>query len=248
MKDVNDRQQGLYRSEFEHDACGVGMVADVENRPSHDIVLKGLTVLKRLMHRGATGNDPRTGDGAGLLMRIPDAFFRKMVKNLDPLGPSEHSRRRHDPDAVPPRDGGREPRARQDGAASLGRRRRPVRRGPRGHALRAPPRLRRDRDQPVPRDGDGLGAVAGRHDQGRVELRAGRRPRTQEDHVQDGHLDAPLLSQRPDLRGRRSLSGPGRRLLHRRHLSRRRHRSRRNRKRGESPGQCRTAVRPRPRR
>ena len=84
MKDVNDRQQGLYRSEFEHDACGVGMVADVENRPSHDIVLKGLTVLKRLMHRSATGNDPRTGDGAGLLMRIPDAFFRKMVKNLPP--------------------------------------------------------------------------------------------------------------------------------------------------------------------
>ena len=81
MKDVNDRQQGLYRSEFEHDACGVGMVADVENRPSHDIVLKGLTVLKRLMHRGATGNDPRTGDGAGLLMRIPDAFFRKTSPN-----------------------------------------------------------------------------------------------------------------------------------------------------------------------
>lgn len=86
MKDTLDRQTGLYRSEYEHDACGVGMVADIGNRPSHDIVLKGLTVLKRLMHRGATGNDPLTGDGAGLLMRIPDAFFRKTIKNLPPTG------------------------------------------------------------------------------------------------------------------------------------------------------------------
>ena len=76
MKASIDRQQGLYRSEFEHDACGVGMVADIANTPSHDIVLKGLTILKRLMHRGATGNDPRTGDGAGLLMRIPDPSLK----------------------------------------------------------------------------------------------------------------------------------------------------------------------------
>ena len=86
MNETQAGQQGLYRSEFEHDACGVGMVADIENRPSHDIVLKGLTVLKRLMHRGATGNDPRTGDGAGLLMRIPDPFFRKTIKNLPAAG------------------------------------------------------------------------------------------------------------------------------------------------------------------
>ena len=77
---------GLYDSHFEHDACGVGLVASLDNVASHDIVAHGLTVLKRLMHRGATGNDPETGDGAGLLVQIPDAFFRQRVKNLPPKG------------------------------------------------------------------------------------------------------------------------------------------------------------------
>ena len=71
---------------FEHDACGVGLVANLDNIASHDIVSSGLTVLKRLMHRGATGNDPETGDGAGLLVQLPDAFFRKLVKGLPPKG------------------------------------------------------------------------------------------------------------------------------------------------------------------
>ena len=74
-------QQGLYRSEYEHDACGVGMVANLSGEASHDIVEKGMTILKRLMHRGATGNDPETGDGAGLLMRIPRRFFEKILGN-----------------------------------------------------------------------------------------------------------------------------------------------------------------------
>lgn len=69
----------LYRSEYEHDACGVGMVANLSGEARHDIVEKGMTILKRLMHRGATGNDPETGDGAGLLMKIPHAFFRKAL-------------------------------------------------------------------------------------------------------------------------------------------------------------------------
>ena len=81
-------QQGLYRSEYEHDACGVGMVANLSGEASHDIVAKGMTILKRLMHRGATGNDPETGDGAGLLMRIPHGFFKKV------LGKSLTQRRR----------------------------------------------------------------------------------------------------------------------------------------------------------
>ena len=72
-------QQGLYRSEYEHDACGVGMVANLSGEASHEIVVKGMTVLKRLMHRGATGNDPETGDGAGLLLKIPHGFFRKVL-------------------------------------------------------------------------------------------------------------------------------------------------------------------------
>ena len=74
-----DRQQGLYRREYEHDACGVGMVANLSGAASHEIVTNGLTILKRLMHRGATGNDPETGDGAGLLMRIPHGFFKKVM-------------------------------------------------------------------------------------------------------------------------------------------------------------------------
>ena len=72
-------QQGLYRREYEHDACGVGMVANLSGEANHDIVEKGMTILKRLMHRGATGNDPETGDGAGLLMRIPHGFFKKVL-------------------------------------------------------------------------------------------------------------------------------------------------------------------------
>ena len=75
-------QQGLYRREYEHDACGVGMVANLSGEANHDIVEKGMTILKRLMHRGATGNDPETGDGAGLLMRIPHGFFRKVLKDV----------------------------------------------------------------------------------------------------------------------------------------------------------------------
>lgn len=79
---TNDRQRTLYRSEYEHDACGVGMVANLSGEADHAIVAHGLTILKRLMHRGATGNDPETGDGAGLLLRIPHAFFRKAVPAL----------------------------------------------------------------------------------------------------------------------------------------------------------------------
>ena len=75
-------QQGLYRREYEHDACGVGMVANLSGEANHDIVEKGMTILKRLMHRGATGNDPETGDGAGLLMRIPHGFFKKVLKEI----------------------------------------------------------------------------------------------------------------------------------------------------------------------
>ena len=80
------RNQGMYSRQFEHDACGVGLVADLGNIPSHKIVTDGLTVLKRLMHRGSTGNDSETGDGAGLLLQIPDEFFRKLVKGLPTRG------------------------------------------------------------------------------------------------------------------------------------------------------------------
>src|ERR1700729_1277180 len=67
---------GLYDPSFEHDACGVGFVADLAGLPSHDAVAKALTVLRNLEHRGAQGSDPDTGDGAGILTQVPDAFFR----------------------------------------------------------------------------------------------------------------------------------------------------------------------------
>ena len=70
---------GLYSFENEHDACGVGMVASLDNTPTHAIVEMGISVLKRLMHRGAAGGDPDTGDGAGILTALPDAFFRANV-------------------------------------------------------------------------------------------------------------------------------------------------------------------------
>ncbi len=73
---------GLYDPSMEHDNCGVGFVADIKGKKSHEIIEKGLTVLKHLTHRGACGCDPDTGDGAGLLLQLPDEFFRK---ECDPL-------------------------------------------------------------------------------------------------------------------------------------------------------------------
>jgi glutamate synthase (NADPH) large chain len=70
------RNQGLYDSQYEHDACGVGFVADLSGRRTHNTVAQALTVLRNLDHRGAKGSDPDTGDGAGILTQIPDALFR----------------------------------------------------------------------------------------------------------------------------------------------------------------------------
>ena len=70
---------GLYDPAFEHDACGVAFVADLAGGRSHDVVANALTALRNLEHRGATGREIDTGDGAGLLTQIPDAFFRGVV-------------------------------------------------------------------------------------------------------------------------------------------------------------------------
>jgi glutamate synthase (NADPH/NADH) large chain len=70
-------QQGLYEPAHEHDACGVGFVVDIKNRKRHAIIEQGLQILRNLEHRGATGYDPLLGDGAGILIQIPDAFFRE---------------------------------------------------------------------------------------------------------------------------------------------------------------------------
>jgi len=71
--------QGLYDGQHEHDACGVAFVATLTGVASHDIVVKAITALRNLEHRGATGAEPDSGDGAGILLGIPDAFFRDVV-------------------------------------------------------------------------------------------------------------------------------------------------------------------------
>jgi glutamate synthase (NADPH/NADH) large chain len=76
------RRQGLYDPANEHDACGVGFVAHIKNKKTHSIVEQGLAILKNLEHRGATGYDPKLGDGAGILIQLPDAFLRDEAKKL----------------------------------------------------------------------------------------------------------------------------------------------------------------------
>ncbi|MBU9944481.1 MAG: glutamate synthase large subunit, partial [Dermatophilaceae bacterium] len=79
--------QGLYRRDHEHDACGVAMVATMRGTAGHDIVQHALTALRNLDHRGATGADPLVGDGAGILTQVPDAFLRDVVDaTLPPVG------------------------------------------------------------------------------------------------------------------------------------------------------------------
>ncbi|MFE3905316.1 glutamate synthase large subunit [Streptomyces sp. NPDC059153] len=74
--DGRPAQQGMYDPRNEHDACGVGFVATLTGVASHELVEQALTVLRNLEHRGATGSEPDSGDGAGILLQIPDAFLR----------------------------------------------------------------------------------------------------------------------------------------------------------------------------
>ncbi len=82
-KKTNIKKQGLYNPANEHDACGVGFVANIHGKKSHEIIEQGLTILDNLTHRGATGYDPKLGDGAGLLSQIPHEFFVAETDNLD---------------------------------------------------------------------------------------------------------------------------------------------------------------------
>ena len=75
------QKQGLYDPSYEHDACGIGFTANITGEPEHQIIVDGLTILKKLVHRGAETND-NTGDGAGILFQIPFSFFREECKTL----------------------------------------------------------------------------------------------------------------------------------------------------------------------
>jgi glutamate synthase (NADPH/NADH) large chain len=77
---------GLYSKAYEHDSCGIGFVADIKGRPSHGILARGLEVLERMGHRGAESADDKTGDGAGVLLQIPHAFYAKRIPGLPEAG------------------------------------------------------------------------------------------------------------------------------------------------------------------
>ncbi|MET7905582.1 glutamate synthase large subunit [Streptomyces sp. NPDC005355] len=76
-------RQGMYDPRNEHDACGVGFVANLTGEASHELVEQALTVLRNLEHRGATGSEPDSGDGAGILVQVPDAFLRESVTDFE---------------------------------------------------------------------------------------------------------------------------------------------------------------------
>ena len=74
-------KKGLYDPSFEKDACGFGFIADINNEPKHEIVHQALDIVHKLDHRGAIGADPLAGDGAGILIQLPDKFFRDYFKS-----------------------------------------------------------------------------------------------------------------------------------------------------------------------
>ena len=71
---------GLYNSSFEHDACGIGAVVNIKGKSSNKVINDALDILENLKHRGGTGADENTGDGAGILIQIPHNFFNKVCK------------------------------------------------------------------------------------------------------------------------------------------------------------------------
>ena len=81
------RPIGLYDPTYEHDACGVAMVARLDGVPTPGAVQRAIVALENLEHRGAAGADPNTGDGAGILLQLPDAFLRALLEeDLPPPG------------------------------------------------------------------------------------------------------------------------------------------------------------------
>ncbi|OQW94058.1 MAG: glutamate synthase large subunit [Beggiatoa sp. IS2] len=86
-KDFSAKTMGLYSPEHEHDGCGIGFIVNIKGQKSYEIIRQGLEILENLVHRGATGYDPRVGDGAGILIQTPDAFLRAECAELGILLP-----------------------------------------------------------------------------------------------------------------------------------------------------------------
>ncbi len=85
MKDI-DQPGGLYNSEFEHDSCGIGFVAQIKGKKSHEIIRKGIEVLENMKHRGAESADSKSGDGAGILIQVPRDYYLMQGYSLPPEG------------------------------------------------------------------------------------------------------------------------------------------------------------------
>ena len=81
MQADSAQQQGLYRPEFDHDACGIGALADINGERHHQILDDALSILVNLEHRGGTGLEKNTGDGAGILFQVPHHFSVKRPKS-----------------------------------------------------------------------------------------------------------------------------------------------------------------------
>ena len=89
MQADSAQQQGLYRPEFDHDACGIGALADINGERHHQILDDALSILVNLEHRGGTGLEKNTGDGAGILFQVPHHFFRKEAQKCGQILPAE---------------------------------------------------------------------------------------------------------------------------------------------------------------
>lgn len=79
IKDKNKEITGLYDKSFEKDSCGFGLISNIDDKPSHWLINTAITALERLAHRGAVGADGTSGDGCGILFKIPEFFFRSIA-------------------------------------------------------------------------------------------------------------------------------------------------------------------------
>src|SRR6202041_2330272 len=78
---TNDSNRGLYRQAFERDGCGFGLIASLDDKPSHWLVQTAISSLNRLTHRGAIATDGKTGDGCGLLLKKPEKFLKAIARD-----------------------------------------------------------------------------------------------------------------------------------------------------------------------
>ena len=110
-------ERGMYDPSLERDACGLGFVADLRRPPTHDVVIKGVEILRRLAHRGAAGCDPCTSDGAGILLHIPHAHYERVLGRaaIELPNAGDYARRAVFPLARLPRPRGRDSHPRRGG-------------------------------------------------------------------------------------------------------------------------------------